>query len=81
MSRLPHPSKRWCARRPIAWRAAACPGDRHANPAPSCRYPPSCRRDYCEWIGAAKRPETRARRTEEAIAWRRDGKRRNWKHA
>lgn len=44
-------------------------------------FPPSCRRDYCEWIGTAKRPETRARRVEDAIAWLREGKRRNWKHA
>ncbi|MHA6723866.1 YdeI/OmpD-associated family protein [Sphingomonas sp. RS2018] len=43
-------------------------------------FPPSCRREYSEWIGEAKRPETRARRTAEAIAWLREGKRRNWKY-
>lgn len=43
-------------------------------------FPPSCRRDYCDWIGEAKRPATRARRVAEAIAWLRDGKRRNWKY-
>lgn len=25
-------------------------------------FPPSCRREYCEWIAEAKRPETRAKR-------------------
>jgi len=43
-------------------------------------FPPGCRREYCEWIGEAKRPETRARRAAEAVAWMRDGKRRNWKY-
>ncbi|WP_084583670.1 YdeI/OmpD-associated family protein [Sphingomonas azotifigens] len=43
-------------------------------------FPPSGRRDYCEWIGEAKRPETRARRVEESIAWLREGKRRNWQY-
>lgn len=43
-------------------------------------FPPSCRREYSEWIGEANRPETRARRSEEAVAWMREGKRRNWKY-
>jgi uncharacterized protein YdeI (YjbR/CyaY-like superfamily) len=43
-------------------------------------FPPSSRREYCEWIGDAKRPETRAKRVAEAIGWLRDGKRRNWKY-
>lgn len=43
-------------------------------------FPPSCRRDYCEWIGEAKRSETRDRRVAEAIGWLREGKRRNWKY-
>ncbi|MDB5703139.1 MAG: hypothetical protein JWN66_255 [Sphingomonas bacterium] len=43
-------------------------------------FPPSCRREYCEWIGEAKRPETRAKRLVEAIAMLREGKRRNWKY-
>ncbi|MES2057387.1 MAG: YdeI/OmpD-associated family protein [Pseudomonadota bacterium] len=43
-------------------------------------FPPSCRREYCEWIGDAKRPETRAKRTAETIGWLREGKRRNWKY-
>lgn len=43
-------------------------------------FPPSCRREYCEWIADAKRPETRARRVAEAVAWMREGKKRNWKY-
>ncbi|PXA99618.1 hypothetical protein DMC47_02345 [Nostoc sp. 3335mG] len=42
-------------------------------------FPPSARRDYCEWIDEAKRAETRARRVDDAISWLREGKRRNWK--
>ncbi len=43
-------------------------------------FPPSCRREYCEWIGDAKRAETKAKRVAEAIGWLREGKRRNWKY-
>lgn len=43
-------------------------------------FPPSCRREYCEWIAEAKRPETRAKRIEQAVEWMREGKRRNWKY-
>ncbi|MET0310064.1 MAG: YdeI/OmpD-associated family protein [Sphingomonas sp.] len=43
-------------------------------------FPPGCRREYCEWIADAKRPETRAKRVEEAMGWMREGKRRNWKY-
>lgn len=43
-------------------------------------FPPSCRREYCEWVAEAKRPETRARRVVEAVQWMREGKRRNWKY-
>ncbi len=43
-------------------------------------FPPSCRREYCEWIAEAKRPETRAKRIVETIGWLREGKRRNWKY-
>ena len=39
-----------------------------------------CRREYCEWISDAKRPETRDKRVAETIAWLREGKRRNWKY-
>ncbi len=40
----------------------------------------SCRREYCEWIGEAKREETRVKRVETAVAWIREGKGRNWKY-
>lgn len=43
-------------------------------------FPPSQRREYCEWIADAKRPETKAKRVAEAISWMREGKRRNWKY-
>lgn len=43
-------------------------------------FPPGCRREYCEWIAEAKRPETRAKRVAEAVSWMREGKRRNWKY-
>jgi uncharacterized protein YdeI (YjbR/CyaY-like superfamily) len=43
-------------------------------------FPPGCRREYCEWIAEAKRPETKARRVAEAVGWMREGKRRNWKY-
>jgi uncharacterized protein YdeI (YjbR/CyaY-like superfamily) len=43
-------------------------------------FPPGCRREYCEWIADAKRAETKAKRVGEAVAWMREGKRRNWKY-
>ena len=43
-------------------------------------FPPSCRREYCEWIGEAKRPETRAARVAQAVEWMAEGKVRNWKY-
>jgi uncharacterized protein YdeI (YjbR/CyaY-like superfamily) len=43
-------------------------------------FPPSCRREYVEWVIEAKRPETRAKRIAEAVAWMAEGKRRNWKY-
>ena len=43
-------------------------------------FPPSCRREYVEWVVEAKRPETRARRVAQAVEWMAEGKRRNWKY-
>jgi uncharacterized protein YdhG (YjbR/CyaY superfamily) len=40
----------------------------------------SCRREYCQWIDEAKRPETRVSRAETAAAWIAEGKSRNWKY-
>ena len=44
-------------------------------------FPPSCRREYLEWVIEAKRPETRAKRVAQAVEWMAEGKRRNWKYA
>ena len=43
-------------------------------------FPPSCRREYLEWIADAKREETREKRIAQAIAWLADGRKRNWKY-
>ncbi|WP_343641034.1 YdeI/OmpD-associated family protein [Roseateles sp.] len=43
-------------------------------------FPPGQRREYIDWIVEAKRPETRARRLEQAVEWMAEGKRRNWKY-
>lgn len=39
--------------------------------------PPSCQREYIEWIIEARRPETKARRLESALAMLKAGRRRN----
>ncbi|HEY0114691.1 MAG TPA: YdeI/OmpD-associated family protein [Allosphingosinicella sp.] len=54
-----------------------------ASPAAQATYdgfPPSCRREYLEWVIEAKRPETRARRVVQAVAQMAEGKKRNWKY-
>lgn len=43
-------------------------------------FPPSCRREYVEWITEAKRAETREKRLLTAVEWIADGKRRNWQY-
>ena len=43
-------------------------------------FPPSHRREYNEWIGEAKREETRAARAAQAVEWIAEGKGRNWKY-
>jgi uncharacterized protein YdeI (YjbR/CyaY-like superfamily) len=43
-------------------------------------FPPGHRREYCEWIGEAKREETKAKRVAQAIEWIAEGKGRNWKY-
>ena len=43
-------------------------------------FPPSCQRDYVEWITEAKRDETRSKRLAQAVEWMAEGKRRNWKY-
>ena len=59
--------------------AEALAGD-EAAAATFTAFPPGCRREYCEWVGEAKRPETKAKRVVEAIGMLREGKRRNWKY-
>jgi uncharacterized protein YdeI (YjbR/CyaY-like superfamily) len=43
-------------------------------------FPPSCGREYLEWVTEAKRPETRTRRIAQAVEMMAQGKRRNWKY-
>ena len=43
-------------------------------------FPPSCKREYIEWIVEAKREDTRAKRLAQAVEWLAEGKRRNWKY-
>lgn len=43
-------------------------------------FPPSCKREYVEWITEAKREETRQKRLLQAVEWMAEGKRRNWKY-
>ncbi len=42
--------------------------------------PPSGQREYVQWIGEAKKDETRAKRLKDAIAWLAEGKSRHWKY-
>lgn len=60
--------------------AAALAGDAAAA-ATWQGFPPGCRREYCEWVGAAKRDETRAKRVAQTITQLREGKRHNWRYA
>ncbi len=43
-------------------------------------FPPGCRREYLEWVGEAKRDETRQKRIATAVEWLNEGKRRSWKY-
>jgi len=63
---------------PVALSAALAADD--AARATFDAFPPGARRDYCDWVAEAKRPETRDRRIAQTIAWLREGKRRNWKY-
>ena len=44
------------------------------------KFPPSHRREYAEWIGEAKRDETKAKRAAQAVEWIAEGRSRNWKY-
>ena len=55
-----------------------------ANPAANATFaafPPSAQRDYVEWVGEAKRDDTRTKRLAQTIEWLGEGKRRHWKYA
>ena len=43
-------------------------------------FPPGHKREYNEWIGEAKREETKAARVKQAVEWIAEGKARNWKY-
>ena len=43
-------------------------------------FTPSHRRDYVEWIAAARKDETRDRRVQQTVEWLVEGKTRNWKY-
>jgi len=43
-------------------------------------FSPSHRREYVEWIGEAKREETRKKRLQTTIEWLAEGKSRHWKY-
>ena len=43
-------------------------------------FPPSCQREYVEWVTEAKRDETRAKRLAQTVEWLAEGKRRHWKY-
>jgi len=43
-------------------------------------FPPSCKREYVEWVTEAKRDETRTKRLNQTLEWLSEGKRRNWKY-
>lgn len=43
-------------------------------------FPPSCQREYVEWVTEAKRDETRAKRLAQTMEWLAEGKRRHWKY-
>lgn len=44
------------------------------------KFPPSCRKEYVEWITEAKTEATRGKRLATTIEWLTEGKRRNWKY-
>jgi len=43
-------------------------------------FPPSCQREYVEWVTEAKRDETRSKRLNQTIEMLSEGKRRHWKY-
>ena len=76
----PKPKKAPRPELPVPDELAAALAEAPAAKAVFDGFSPSNRRDYCEWIGEAKRPETRAARVAQAIEWMAEGKTRNWKY-
>jgi len=76
----PRPKKAPRPQLPVPDELAAALDQAPAAKATFDGFPPSHRRDYCEWIGEAKRPETRAARVAQAIEWLAEGKPRHWKY-
>jgi uncharacterized protein YdeI (YjbR/CyaY-like superfamily) len=78
----PAPRKKKASRPelPIPAELAAALAEVPAAKATFDAFAPSNRYDYNEWIGEAKRPETRAQRVKQAIEWLADGKPRHWKY-
>jgi uncharacterized protein YdeI (YjbR/CyaY-like superfamily) len=61
--------------------AAALARDEHAMARQVFEaFSPGQRREYVEWIGEAKRADTRARRLATTLAWLAEGKPRHWKY-
>ncbi len=44
------------------------------------KFPPSCKREYIEWVTEAKTDATRDKRLATTMEWLTEGKRRNWKY-
>lgn len=44
------------------------------------KFPPSCKREYIDWINDAKTEPTRNKRLATTIEWLSEGKRKNWKY-
>ena len=59
---------------------AAAPNEAPKAKAAFEGFAPSHRREYLEWIGEAKRDETRRKRIGTAIEWLSGGKKRNWQY-
>lgn len=43
-------------------------------------FPPSCQREYVQWVSEAKRDETRSKRLAQTVEWLAEGKKRHWKY-
>ena len=76
----PRPKKAAKAEPPVPDDLRSAIDDEPKAAAVFAAFPPSCRREYVEWVVEAKRPETRAKRVAQTVEWLAQGKRRNWKY-